>query len=64
MAVWTKEDDEQLRAMAVRGASAARVAASLKRKMHAVRARARLLGCPLPTISSQRKNVPKPTSFG
>jgi hypothetical protein len=64
MAVWTKEDDEQLRAMAVRGASAARVAASLNRKMHAVRARARLLGCPLPTMSGQRKNVPKPAPQG
>jgi hypothetical protein len=55
MPAWTKENDERLREMAAKGASAMRIAASLNKKMQNVRARARVLGCALPTISEQRR---------
>ena len=58
MAVWTVEDDEQLRAMAMRGASSARIAAFLNRKMRTVRSRARFLGCPLPSSLDWRNDEP------
>jgi hypothetical protein len=55
MPAWTKEHDDHLREMAAKGASATRIAASLNKKMQNVRARARVLGCALPTISQQRR---------
>ena len=46
----TKEDDKQLRALVGQGASIFRAAAAMKRRIPAVRNRARKLGCPFPTI--------------
>jgi hypothetical protein len=53
--VWTKEEDERLREMAAKGASAVRIAGALNRKIQQVQARARILGCGLPSVSEQRK---------
>jgi hypothetical protein len=55
MLIWNKADDEMLRGMERLGASAPRIAAALNRKIDAVRARARHLGCPLPSASDQRR---------
>jgi GcrA cell cycle regulator len=45
---WTAEQDERLRNLVAQGASIVRAAAALKRKIDAVRGRARKLGCPFP----------------
>lgn len=50
---WTLEDDEALKAGVERGHTAIRIAAKLRRTVAAVKARARVLGCPL-----ERKSVP------
>lgn len=55
MPAWTKEEDDRLRDMAARGASAIRIAAALNRKIQLVRARARFLGCPVRSVLDQRK---------
>jgi hypothetical protein len=55
--VWTKEQDDRLREMAAKGASAARIAGALNRKIQQVQARARILGCDLPSVSEQRKTL-------
>jgi hypothetical protein len=52
---WKQEEDDRLRDMAARGASAIRIAGALNRKIQLVRVRARFLGCPLPRISDQRR---------
>jgi hypothetical protein len=57
MPVWRSEDDDRLREMAAKGASAARIAGALNRKIQAVRTRARFLGYALPTISEQREDM-------
>jgi len=53
--VWTKEQDDRLREMAAKGASAARIAGALNRKIQPVQTRARFLGCTLPSVLDQRK---------
>jgi hypothetical protein len=52
---WTKEDDDRIREMAAKGASTMRIAVAIKRKASAVRLRARILGCPLPTLLDRRR---------
>jgi hypothetical protein len=52
---WTLEEDERIRSLVAKGASALRASAALKRNKHAVIARARKLGCPFPTVSAARK---------
>ena len=52
---WTKEDDDRIREMAAKGASAMRIAVAIKRKASAVRVRAHVLGCPLPTLLDRRR---------
>jgi ribosome modulation factor len=52
---WTPEEDERVRSFAVKGASALRASAALKRNKHAVVGRARKLGCPFQTLSAARK---------
>jgi hypothetical protein len=52
--LWTKEEDERLRAFVAQGASAVKVAAALKRKIVSVRTHARALGCPFPTSRGRR----------
>lgn len=59
MPAWTREEDDRLRDMAERGASAIRIAGALNRKIQLVRVRARLLGCHLPSIVDQRKTMQK-----
>lgn len=59
MPVWKSEDDDMLRGMVRLGASATRIAAALNRKIHAVRSRARVLECHLPSIADQRKIMQK-----
>jgi hypothetical protein len=56
---WKSEDDNLLLGMARLGASAARIAAALNRKIHTVRSRARFLGCYLLSIADQRRAVLK-----
>jgi GcrA cell cycle regulator len=55
MAVWTQDDDDKIREMVAKGASAMRIGVALKRKTAAVRVRARTLGCPLPTKFDLRR---------
>lgn len=55
MPAWTKDEDDRLRELAARGASALRIAAALSKKTQNVRARARFLGCRLPSILDQRR---------
>jgi len=52
---WTDAEDERLRAYVAEGISVLKAAAALKRKMVSVRTRARLLGCPFPTLREARK---------
>lgn len=52
---WTDAEDERLRAFVAEGTSIIKAAAALKRKMVSVRTRARLLGCPFPTLREARK---------
>jgi hypothetical protein len=54
---WTSEEDDRLRILAAKGASAPRVSAALNRKAHSVIQRARKLGCPLPTSKATRKKL-------
>jgi hypothetical protein len=53
--VWTQDDDERLRAFVAQGASVVKAAASLKRRIISVRARARALGCPFPPLRVVRQ---------
>jgi hypothetical protein len=52
---WRAEDDEKIRSFVAKGFSAFRASAALKRSRAAVFGRARLLGCPFPTIQEERK---------
>jgi hypothetical protein len=52
---WTKEEDERLRAFVAQGASVVKAAATLKRRIISVRARARVLGCPFPPLRAIRR---------
>jgi hypothetical protein len=51
---WTASDLERLRLLASQGASAARAAAALNRKIVSVRYQARKLGMPLATVRIRR----------
>ena len=57
MPAWKSEEDELLRGMERLGASAARIAAALNRDIETVRARALFLGCPLRSVSDQRRSM-------
>jgi hypothetical protein len=68
MPIWKSEDDNLLLGMVRLGASAARIAAALNRKIHnrkihTVRSRARFLGCHLPSVSDQRRAMLKQYSL-
>jgi hypothetical protein len=52
---WTADEDEKIRSLVAKGTSAFRASASLKRSRAAVLGRARILGCPFPTIKEERK---------
>ena len=52
---WTKEDDERLREFVVQGASVVPAAAALRRSTIEVRIRARDVGCPFPTLRTERQ---------
>ena len=54
---WTDEDNERLKKLAADGATAARVAASLNRKIVNIRIQARKLGVQFPTLREQRKKL-------
>lgn len=53
--IWTSENDDRLRELVAKGASANRIAAALNRRVHSVRDRARRLGCSIPTVAAQRR---------
>ena len=53
--VWTQDDDERLRAFVAQGASVVKAAATLKRRIISVRARARVLGSPFPPLRAIRR---------
>lgn len=59
MPAWTSEDDGMLLGMQRLGAPATRIATALNRDIDTVRARARFLGCYLPSIADQRKIMQK-----
>jgi hypothetical protein len=52
---WTKEDDERLKAFVAQGASVIRAAAELRRTTINVRAHARVVGCPFPSLRIERQ---------
>jgi hypothetical protein len=52
---WTSEEDELIRSLVAKGASAFRASAALKRSKQAVATRARTLGCPFQTITASRE---------
>jgi hypothetical protein len=58
--VWTKADDECLRAFVAQGASTVRVAAALHRTIPSVRDHARKIGCPFPRLSAARQKWADP----
>jgi GcrA cell cycle regulator len=52
---WTKEEDERLRAFVAQGASVIRAAAALRRSTINVRAHARAVGCPFPSLRIEQQ---------
>jgi ribosome modulation factor len=52
---WTPEEDERIRSLVAKGASALRASLALKRNKASVTGRAHKLGCPFQTISAARK---------
>jgi hypothetical protein len=52
---WTKGDDERLRAFVAQAASVIPAAAALRRTTIEVRARARDVGCPFPTLRIEQQ---------
>jgi hypothetical protein len=52
---WTKEDDERLRAFVAQGASVIHAADALRRTTIDVRAHAREVGCPFPSLRIERQ---------
>jgi hypothetical protein len=54
---WTAEDDEQIRSLVAKGASAFRASVALKRARPSILQRARKLGCPFPTLKEVRKKA-------
>jgi hypothetical protein len=59
--VWTQDDDVRLRAFVAQGASVVKAAATLKRRIISVRARARALGCPFPPLRVVRQKWADPS---
>jgi hypothetical protein len=59
--LWTPEEDDQIRALVAKGASAFRAGAALKRSQFSVYERARKIGAPFPTISEIRKRTTSAT---
>jgi hypothetical protein len=57
---WTPEQDEKLKALAAKGASAIRAAGALKRTISGVRVRARKLGVAFPTVREIRRKLADP----
>jgi hypothetical protein len=58
--IWSNEDLERLRAMALSGASAQRACAVLKRPLKAIKKRAKTLGVPFPDereLKSKRRQI-------
>jgi len=55
--LWTPEQDELLKQLVAKGATAVRAAAALKRTTSAVRLRARKLGLSLPGVREVRKKL-------
>jgi len=53
--LWTKEDDERLKAFVAQGASIVRAVAALRRTKASIRTRARALGCPFPPLRVARQ---------
>jgi hypothetical protein len=54
---WTEEEDAAIRSLVAKGASDFRASAALKRSRATVRDRARMLGCPFPTIKEARQKL-------
>jgi hypothetical protein len=52
---WTEADNERIRQFVKQGTSALRAAAALKRTIISVRAQARKIGTPFPTVRDVRK---------
>ena len=52
---WTEADNERIREFVKQGVSIVRAAASLKRTTISVRARARKIGSPFPSMKETRK---------
>jgi hypothetical protein len=52
---WTEADNERIRQFVKQGISALRAAAALKRTIISVRAQARKIGAPFPTVREVRK---------
>jgi hypothetical protein len=57
---WTPEDVAKLQVMIAEGASAARGAAAMKRKIHAIQVKARALGTPFSPVRVERKKWQEP----
>jgi GcrA cell cycle regulator len=55
--LWTPEENERLKVMVASGASALRAAAAHKCSMIGVRAQARKLGTPFPTVREVKKRL-------
>ena len=55
--VSSAEDDERLKRLIEEGASALRTASAMKRKVLAVRIRARKLGLAFPTVRERRQQL-------
>jgi hypothetical protein len=54
---WTEADNERIRQFVKQGTSALRAAAALKRTIISVRAQARKIGTPFPTVNEARKKL-------
>jgi hypothetical protein len=52
---WTEPDNERLKALAARRVSIVRAAGALNRTIESIRAQARKLGTPFPTMKAVRK---------
>jgi predicted deacylase len=55
--LWSATDDEQIRLMVARGASAFRASVALKRSRPSLLQRARKLGCPFSSLREARKKA-------
>jgi hypothetical protein len=55
--IWTKDDNERLKAMVLKGVSLLRAAAAFNCTRDAVRVQARKLGTPFPIIGQAKKRL-------